>query len=341
MAAKKRKAAGAKTKVNVPALLKKLNSTDPEAVEHAALALAAAGKAAAPAIPRLVQLAALDGAPELTRRACIESLGHIGDASIVPALAHLVADPSPTVRFKALEAMKALGPIATAAVPQITSALAYDPYPQVRAMAAMALGFVLKDPPPGPVEVLLAAQAADRDAEVREQAAATVENLTGRLVGKLATAELPIGRIGPGAWASNPRASLDTGPGDVPAIEYPVADRPAKVREVPATEVEGVPAGYASRLDQIMSERDLTDAELARRLGDVTPTQVGRWRKGRFNPSLGAAYEVSRKLGLDVYSVFPEKIIVNDARQGRQRKRGAQAHVSLRRRAAEPKGDQS
>ena len=123
----------------MPALTAGVGDVEVEARRAAIEALEALGRQAAPAGPALV--AALADQDRFVRWAAARALGKIRPADVatlVPALAHLVADGDRDVALSALSALSAFGPRARAAVPALLEA-AQTREPELRMAALRAL----------------------------------------------------------------------------------------------------------------------------------------------------------------------------------------------------------
>jgi HEAT repeat protein len=106
----------------------------------AAYLLGQMGKAAAPAVPDLVE--ALADQDALVRLKSIRSLAQIGEPS-VPELSEALGRPEPEIRFGAAKALGAMGPRARSATNALTLCL-NDSQPHVRQAATQALAAIRK-----------------------------------------------------------------------------------------------------------------------------------------------------------------------------------------------------
>jgi DNA-binding Xre family transcriptional regulator len=62
---------------------------------------------------------------------------------------------------------------------------------------------------------------------------------------------------------------------------------------------------FASNLDNLMTEKNMSDAELARRL-HVSRMSVGRWRNGKAPPSFEYLDSIAETLGCSVKDLFTD-----------------------------------
>lgn len=100
-----------KSQVDVQAQIQALKSADATARQNAAVELASAGPAAAPAVPALTE-ALKDPDPLVRRLACyaLYEIGREHAASAIPEVTKLLQDPDPTVAEQAVNTLQVLDP---------------------------------------------------------------------------------------------------------------------------------------------------------------------------------------------------------------------------------------
>ncbi len=121
---------------NVHQLKRLLDDPDPIVQARGALGLSLHGPAAAPAIPRLIEL--LSSPKPLVRQQSALALGKAGSDEAVPALVKALDDPAWPVRRMAALALGDLGPVARSARGALEKRLADEQGP-VRKAAGQAL----------------------------------------------------------------------------------------------------------------------------------------------------------------------------------------------------------
>lgn len=136
-------------------------------------ALGAIGRPAAPAIPRLVEILALDSS-EAVRDAAADAMGELGPDA-VPELEYLLKDEDDAgVRYRAADALGAIGPPAEEAAEALDLALD-DPDARVRMSSAEALWKITAEPTG--VVSLLVDELTRPDRRVRVRAVKLLEDM--------------------------------------------------------------------------------------------------------------------------------------------------------------------
>lgn len=150
----------------ISVLIQALRDQEPEVGRVATTALIHLGKAAVPALSRV-----LVSDNSLIRRNGLLALGRIGPPAVaaLPAILRTLRDPQPGIREASAESLGRIGSTTHAAVPALIDALG-DVVWSVRRSAAEALGRI----GPGAREAVPALQRAQADADEHVQEAATL-----------------------------------------------------------------------------------------------------------------------------------------------------------------------